>query len=123
MQNVRDTAAGEFDGTQARRPTAARGRESADRVRRKQAALLELMKTDGRHGNKACRSRFVTLTEATARTLAVSRVSVWRLNGSANGLVLDDLYMRSIRTSTPAGWRFKASGLSDVFRRAEASTA
>jgi diguanylate cyclase (GGDEF)-like protein/PAS domain S-box-containing protein len=62
----------------------------ADRVRRQQAALLELMK-NGVTG-QSLPVALATLTEATARTLAVSRASVWRLNVTRTSLVLDDLY-------------------------------
>ena len=70
----------------------------ADRVRREQAALLELMK-NGVAG-QSLPVALATLTEATARTLAVSRVSVWRLNATRTALC-SMTCTNSKRTSTP----------------------
>ncbi|MBL8520687.1 MAG: EAL domain-containing protein [Betaproteobacteria bacterium] len=62
----------------------------ADRVRREQAALLDLMKSGV--SEQALPVAIATLTETTARTLGVARASVWRLNATRTALVLDDLY-------------------------------
>jgi GAF domain-containing protein len=62
----------------------------ADRVRRQQATLLELVKSGVTAQSLGL--ALATLTEATARTLGVSRVSIWHLSADRKALVLDDLY-------------------------------
>ncbi len=62
----------------------------ADRVRREQATLLDLMKS-GVTG-QSLPVALASLTEATARTLSVSRAAAWRFNAARNALILDDLY-------------------------------
>ena len=68
----------------------------AERVRRQQAALLEIVKS----GLLAedLHTVYERLTEITASTLGVERVSVWRLEKEGTELVLADLYESSDRS-------------------------
>jgi diguanylate cyclase (GGDEF)-like protein/PAS domain S-box-containing protein len=64
--------------------------ETAIRVQAQQATLFALLKSGIPTAGAA--TAWKALTEATAKTLAVRRVSIWRLTADRERLCLDDLY-------------------------------
>jgi len=64
--------------------------ETAIRVQAQQATLFALLKSGIPTAGAA--TAWKALTEATAKTLAVRRVSIWRLSADRERLCLDDLY-------------------------------